>query len=111
VGTARKLLDGNGHNVAIKWKSNYSVHKTLGCYIKAARTGRSMVSSDTKWRIPSLGQFLEVENEEEFGSLKANDVTEEGEDKTPNFFKMPNHAFGCPFMMFALEGRGSIGAG
>jgi hypothetical protein len=75
----------------------------------ASRTGRSTVSLDAKWRIPLLRQFLEVENEEEFGNLKADESTEEEEKNTPDFFKMPNHVFCHPFMVFALKGRGSIG--
>jgi hypothetical protein len=75
-----------------------------------SRTVRLTVSFNTKWRIPSLRQFLEVENEEEFGNLKANESTEEAEKKTPDFFKMPNHVFCHHFVVFALEGRGSIGA-
>ncbi len=77
----------------------------------ASRTGRATVSSYSRWRIPSLKQFLEVENEEEFESLKADESTEEEEKNKPDFFQRPNHVFCHPFMIFALEGRGSIGAG
>ena len=34
VGPALKLLDGNGNSVTIESKSNYSSHKTLGCFIE-----------------------------------------------------------------------------
>jgi hypothetical protein len=34
VGPKLKLLDGNGNSVAIKWKSNYTSHKTLGCFVE-----------------------------------------------------------------------------
>jgi hypothetical protein len=33
VGLALKLLDGNSNLVNVKWKSNYSFHKTLGFYV------------------------------------------------------------------------------
>jgi hypothetical protein len=34
VGPALKLLDGYGDHVSIESKSNYSSHKTLGCYVE-----------------------------------------------------------------------------
>ncbi len=34
VGPELKLLDGKGNSVAIQWKSNYTSHKTLGCFIE-----------------------------------------------------------------------------
>jgi hypothetical protein len=34
VGPTLKLLDGNGSTIKITSKSNYSSHKTLGCFIK-----------------------------------------------------------------------------
>jgi hypothetical protein len=34
VGPELKLLDGKGNRVAIQWKSNYTAHKTLGCFVE-----------------------------------------------------------------------------
>ncbi len=34
VGPALKLLDGQGNNVTVESKSNYSSHKTLGCHVE-----------------------------------------------------------------------------
>jgi hypothetical protein len=34
VGPTLKLLDGNSNLVTVEWKSNYSSHKTLGCYLE-----------------------------------------------------------------------------
>jgi hypothetical protein len=37
VGPALTRQDGNGNNVTIDWKSSYTAHKTLGCYVEPRR--------------------------------------------------------------------------
>jgi hypothetical protein len=74
-----------------------------------ARTGRTTASSNARWKVPSLAQFLEAGTEKEFLGLRA--IKDDDKENELDFSQLPNHVFGHPAILSPLEGRGSIPAG